>query len=472
MTRILLQYYHGYHLRMEEYNKGSAAYISTLIQIIRHYIPHAEFITFTQFSEEFALHYGFKVMDNKLFSLPNPFSLMESIKSTLLVARCFLWAEFHKYLRWNIHFLINDRYINEIVNSDLIINWAMDRYSTETGILSVFEHSKDMLIATFLGKPVMMWAVCFGPLDKKIISWLAKYTLNKINIITVREDTGLNNLRNIGPIKTQIYVTGDPVYLLEPVHKTRVKQILDEEGVTQSTKPLWGFCVSQDQPTGTRTPLLRRILGTFYYWLQYCLPTWLFIKLDKLATRFSIYSRLKGTSSSELFSSIPQSIDHITEKMNGRVIIIPHIVIPDDVKLYEKADDRELSNKLYTFVSNRKAVKVIRGNYTTEEIKGIIGQCDLFVSMRLHASVAAISQCIPTIPITYMAKFYGSMKMIGMEKWICNTTNPEELIPKIEELWAHREEIKNELKMRVEIEKKHALLNGELAKALIDKAKK
>ena len=73
-----------------------------------------------------------------------------------------------------------------------------------------------------------------------------------------------------------------------------------------------------------------------------------------------------------------------------------------------------------------------------------------------------------TIPIAYGSKFYGSMRMVGQERWICDKLLPEELIPKIEDAWIHREEIRNELESKVATAKQGALLNGKLAEELLD----
>jgi polysaccharide pyruvyl transferase WcaK-like protein len=42
---------------------------------------------------------------------------------------------------------------------------------------------------------------------------------------------------------------------------------------------------------------------------------------------------------------------------------------------------------------------------TAPQIKGYIKYCDYFISMRFHASIAALSQSIPTIVLGYSEKF-------------------------------------------------------------------
>lgn len=65
------------------------------------------------------------------------------------------------------------------------------------------------------------------------------------------------------------------------------------------------------------------------------------------------------------------------------------------------------------------------GAYNQNEIKYLIGRCDFFIGARMHACIAALSQCIPTVSIAYSDKFIGVMKSIGMESYCVDPRTQE-----------------------------------------------
>ncbi len=73
--------------------------------------------------------------------------------------------------------------------------------------------------------------------------------------------------------------------------------------------------------------------------------------------------------------------------------------------------------ELYALLKSRygKRIHILTGNYGEQEVKGIIGRCDMFIGSRMHACIAALSQGIPTIGIAYSKKFRGVFKTVGAE---------------------------------------------------------
>ena len=119
---------------------------------------------------------------------------------------------------------------------------------------------------------------------------------------------------------------------------------------------------------------------------------------------------------------------------------------------------------------NKDKIRLIDNEYSPEELKGVIGQCDLFIGARMHANIAATSMCVPTLAIAYSHKSYGIMRMLGMEKYVLDfrTMTFDEMTARIDDLWVNREKIRTELVSNVKTVKERALYNGELVKALLD----
>jgi polysaccharide pyruvyl transferase WcaK-like protein len=72
-----------------------------------------------------------------------------------------------------------------------------------------------ILVAKIAKVPVMIYAQGIGPINKKISKLLIKWILNKVDLITVRDNSSKELLENLGVVKPSIYVNSDPVFLLK-----------------------------------------------------------------------------------------------------------------------------------------------------------------------------------------------------------------------------------------------------------------
>ena len=88
----------------------------------------------------------------------------------------------------------------------------------------------------------------------------------------------------------------------------------------------------------------------------------------------------------------------------------------------------------------------------------------------MHANIAAISMCIPTISIAYSIKAPGIMDMVGLDKYVCDfrTVTFAELISKIEDMLSNREKIVENMTPKIEDLKESVWLNVELVQDLLD----
>ena len=189
----------------------------------------------------------------------------------------------------------------------------------------------------------------------------------------------------------------------------------------------------------------------------------------KLARQTRYYSTLKSEASKPA-KLIKEICNYLTKELDATVLLVSHVIFPKGWSGAEGDDGRIMAQTVYQHVSNKDKVKPVVGEYTTEEIKGIIGQCDLFIGMKMHANIAALSQGVPSIGLSYSYKFRGIMGMLGQEECICDcaTVTLEEVISKINSVWEKRESIREELESKLAGVKELSLANGELAKEIIN----
>ncbi len=292
-------------------------------------------------------------------------------------------------------------------------------------------------------------------------------------MITLREEISLTHLQEARINKPQVCVMPDTVFLLEPASEERTGEILLKEGIDNS-RPLIGICVSGEVPLEQRAQqtCYRNIAGNIYFLISYFLPESLLPQMASLAKRTRLYSAQVEQPQFAKRKSLAQISDYLVERFNATVILVSHVIVPKVGRYKNVSDDRFEAEAVFEMVQSKTKVKVLTGEYTACEIKGIIGQCEIFIGTRMHACVAAVSQLVPTLAIAYNYKFYGMMRWVGQEKWVCDRTATAELIPKIDELWERRRSIRKELSIKLPIVKEYAFRHAELASELLSSSSK
>jgi polysaccharide pyruvyl transferase WcaK-like protein len=105
-------------------------------------------------------------------------------------------------------------------------------------------------------------------------------------------------------------------------------------------------------------------------------------------------------------------VDALLRETDGHILLVPHTYAPAD----NPESDPEACLRVTRTVPDRwrDRVHLVKGAYDQFELKGIIGQCDFFIGSRMHACIAALSQGIPTVGISYSHKFTGVFDAVGM----------------------------------------------------------
>lgn len=85
------------------------------------------------------------------------------------------------------------------------------------------------------------------------------------------------------------------------------------------------------------------------------------------------------------------------------------------------------------------------------ELKYAIGQCDFFLGSRMHACIAALSQCVPAVGLAYSRKFAGVFETIGCGELVIDLTAKanDEVIAEVSRLYAARQQLHDRLQSRM-----------------------
>ncbi len=309
------------------------------------------------------------------------------------------------------------------IEADLILNTGGDVLTEDYG--TELAYFCNILFGIILNKPCIICAESIGPFNKKINKILARYIFNRMILITLREEYSLYNLKDINVNKIPIEITADVAFMLEPASVQAIDEILNSEGITKC-RPLIGISVSK--------------IISGYGFLQMADPK----------SKYDRYVQLMADIT-----------DYFINKFDSTVVFIPHVYGPG------YADDRITADDICRLVTRIDQVKSIKKEYSPEELKGLIGECDLFIGARMHATIASTSMLVPTIGIAYSQKMHGIIgKMLGQEKYTIDIKdlNYENMVLKINDVWVNKDEIRRELAFKIPLIKEKARLNGELIK--------
>ena len=459
MVKILITNPTFEHTYECEGNQGTRAIMICTIKSLREFIPQAEFSTLIQFSQEFSDQHNLRVIKGSIFSY-RPFSFWQSLLASQNVVFAVIWNILHS-LKLNGKFLLCSQKLKEFQDTDIIIHLGTNLYSEDFGVRGFIEHSKEISLAILLKKPVVMYAESIGPFNSIMSKIIAKSLLNKVNLITLREEASQKYLGELGVNKPLVYATADPAFLLAPALGDRMTEILKEEGIEPSIRPVIGITLSSttNLKEVTRKSGVVALVNLVYVTGRYFLPESAIKSLLGIVRYIGYFDRFKTRYITQDEAS--QIIDHIIDNLNVDIMLIPHI------RREGIFEDSDIAWDIRQAAKKKNRIKVIRNTYTSEELKGIIGMCDMLISSRMHAAIAAMSQCIPTILIPVSQRHHGIMKMTGQEKCVCKSFTFDKVIPKVEDAWSNRDKIRHEMKSRIEEIKQASLLNAELVKMLL-----
>lgn len=427
MTKVFIAVNPSFH------NKGDAAILSGAFKTLRA-LDNAEISLISYHPEYDSTQCDTKIKIVSALKHSRIARIIDSIflRHPLPMLLGALWRTLlHRAFHLNIRGFTKKQVWEEYCESDIVIVGLNGTFTTLYGVAGFILNFYSIFLAKLLKKPVVVYAASIEPFKNKLFEILARFILNKADLITLREEQSYEYLRKIGVNKPPVHVTTDLAFLLQPAGPERVRETMSAEGISRNKAPLIGMTVSQ---------------GASY---------WAFPQLKNSEQRYSKYIEIMA-----------QVVDYLVNEFHATIVFIPHSVSP-------YSEDRDVGTDIYDEVRNKHKVKVLINDYTAAEIKGIISQCDLLIGARTHSVIAAISMCIPSILMAGSVHKPGIMtEILDGGKWVYNETlDFNALISKINELWAERRKIKEDLKPKVESVKERALLNGELVKQLMDSLK-
>jgi len=419
---------------------GNVAVFASIIKTLKCYIPDVEISTDVRLADNFCKNYGsVNVLHTR--ALPRYDSIRKLFVSLFNLLRVYLWKFFKSFLYLDINFLIKGKELKRFIDSDIVLDFNGDIFPSDMhNPVRLLAHVLDVSTIRQLEIPVVEFASSPGPFNTWFTRLISRLVFNNINVFTNREPVSSELLKKIGVNKIPIVNTACPAFLFkaEPIEKAR--EILLKENIDINKKPLIGITLCGYNLFSQRT-----------------------------------WGKPKNFNDLSFF--IP-TLKYLLDDLDANVFLLPHVYRTNPYTYtheFINGPDYDICFRLFELVGGEKykgRLKLIEGKYEASEAKSIIGQCDMYISGRLHAGVAALSQAVPTVLVAYGHKHKGFARLLNQEEYVYEDKNPNELKSLVENAWKNRRQIKKRLGDRIVFVKELANLNFIIIKDIIDLDKK
>lgn len=398
-------------------NMGVSALAESSIKVILYRWPDAEIIL---------LGSGYKPRQRRFFLLDREVcvrTLPIRFSKNIFLPYHFLWFAFYGLIArllpksWLKDVLVNSNpYFRILFDTDLVLDINggdsfSDIYSFRGFLLGCLRR----WLVIFLGRKLILLPQTFGPFKRPLSKMLARYIMNHASLVYSRDRRGVEYVKDLLNIHLE---------------NERVRFAPDVAFVLDSRKPRHLNIGSLSSKLGKEAIVVGFNISGLLFSGGYTRDNMFNLKVD--------YRQL-----------IYRVVDLLVKKKKVVVLLIPHVFPPAN---FEVESDPDACLKVYEQLNEKYPGRMFltqgQGEYNHNEIKYRIGLCDFFIGSRLHACIAALSQCVPAVGIAYSRKFQGVFESVDMESCVVDarSVDREGILKKIELIFDERDKIRRHLK--------------------------
>jgi len=293
----------------------------------------------------------------------------------------------------------------------LTLNYG-DSFSDIYGLRRFIYVSLPQVLALLLDRPLIHLPQTIGPFKSRSCLALAKWILSRSEAVYSRDEEAVEAIRALVPRSRagRVRFCPDLGFVVPNKEYTPADPPLE---VVFSRRPVVGFNVSGLLYMGGYTQ----------------------------KNMFGLASDHK--------SLVRKVISYFIETRGATVLLVPHVVSLAGEGEVDSLVCEELMNELQNVYPGR--LFALRSTYDEREVKHVIAQCDFFVGARMHACIAALSQCVPAAAMAYSGKFIGVLRSVGMQTAVVDLRilPADEVIAALGSIYDSREELKSVLRKHV-----------------------
>lgn len=262
-----------------------------------------------------------------------------------------------------------------------------------------------------MGAKVMLYANGIGPIRHEKNYGRIQKVLNRVDLITLREPSSLEELRRFGVTEPEILVTADPAFSLVPAGSEETAALVEKAGIPKG-KPYCGIAL---RPWKYADPDMEKVIASV--------------------------------------------ADFVRRKYQIEVLFIP----------MQESRDLPIAQKTLSYM--KETGYLLTNSPTPSQLLGVVGGAEFILGMRLHTLIYAARMGTPVIGLTYDPKVEATMRYIGQEfTESAKQVNPLTLQRYIDEIMKNHDRLCEELKAAGAQSGAKAAENTELALALLERA--
>jgi len=303
-----------------------------------------------------------------------------------------------------------------LIDADVIIPTGGDIFTSDYKNL---RKHLSVILAAPKHKKIYLCGHTIGPFSEQDEAYFKK-VISRVSLISVRERHSYEYLMSLN-INVPVHLTADVAFTLPTLEKTNAAAYLrNKYGLETDSCNFVALSISQG-----------------------------IIKYSELDTK-------------QYYREFAEFVNYLNSQ-GKTCLFIPHVMEsnPDN-------NDVIACEEVYKRVQNPEQNRVIFGEASAIEFKGIIGLCDCLIGTRTHSTIASLSQLIPTVSVAYSRKAYGIMNDVFGEELGSKLTVPVNKMKSKNLILSYELAIHNPpLKKRIDEIKSLALKNFSLIHTLL-----
>ena len=279
-------------------------------------------------------------------------------------------------------------------NADALVVTGGDIFSSDYGDME--RHLDIIREALDKGVQVFMHAHSVGVFSTRdeAASWVD--VARRCRLVTLRENASMKYLRDeVKYDGDNLAIAADPAFLLEPAPASFGERCRSMFGINGKDRPIVAVGASEG------------------------------------------VSSFAGADGTPHFQFWIHLVDAFVSELNAHVILIPHVQ-----ERWVGHDDRALATRIANACNRPDSVHLVGGDYNASQFKALIAGADFVIAERMHACIAGLSSCVPTLAIGYSIKargimndlFDGKAEELGTTvplKQLMESKNPAELVLRV-----------------------------------------
>lgn len=301
--------------------------------------------------------------------------------------------------------------IKHMKKAEMLISGGGTLIQDATSTQSLIYYLAVIKLALKYKKKVMLYSNGIGPLESATNIKIARNVLNSVDLITLRDPSAAETLKEIGVRVPETIVTADPVFGMDIADKKLGETLLKKFSVPDGAERVMGISVRRTKET-----------------------------------------------SPEFENIIAQICDYAAEKYGCYPVFIP----------MQANKDEAISKSIISKMKSKASIVDVKLDVT--EMTSLVSALDVCIGMRLHSLIYATSGRVPLIAISYDPKIKSFMEYAGQQLYadVKNIT-AEKGIELIDRCFNNYDRITRELCECYERLHKKALKNGKLAVSLYER---